>query len=122
MTHKLRAWISFYRVRHSLLRKLRSFKEERILRDWGTNWKIALATYRLLRRLPDRVVRANCGDLGKFTLGKGCTWEALEAVVLKLGLFVDEDAWVKSTGSLKKLSDKKGGSQRSARHMVTPSL
>src|SRR5258707_14616549 len=53
VTHRLRAWISFYRVRHFLLRKVRSFKEERTLRDWGTNWKIALATYQVLRGFAD---------------------------------------------------------------------
>jgi hypothetical protein len=96
VTDGLRAWISFYRVRHFLLRKMRSFNEERTLRDWGTNWKIALATYQALRAFPDGVVE-------KFKLGKECTWEALEFVVLNLGWIVDPDAWVKSTGRLKKL-------------------
>src|SRR5437016_3906907 len=81
-THNLRAWICFYRVRHSLLRRVRSYKDEETLRAWGTNWKTALATYAVLKRsIWDK---ADCGDLGTFQLGPECTWEAVEAVVLKL--------------------------------------
>lgn len=91
-THNLRAWICFYRVRHSLLRRVRSYKEEETLRAWGTNWKVALANYEFLGM-----------SAGILRLGEAGTWEALEAFVLRIGVIIREDGWVKSTGRLKRM-------------------
>jgi hypothetical protein len=88
VTQNLRAWICFYRVRHSLLRRVRSYKDK-TLRAWGPDWKTALATYEVLRLPPMRVCTAMCGTLGTFRLGPECTWEAVEAVVLTLGWIYD---------------------------------
>ncbi|MBA3353876.1 MAG: hypothetical protein H0U23_15895 [Blastocatellia bacterium] len=91
MTENLRAWICFYRVRHALLRKVRSSKEEQTLRDWGTNWKTALATYKFFAMPFFEIFGFNCGPLGIIQLGRNCTWEEVEAVVLSVGLMPDKD-------------------------------
>jgi hypothetical protein len=90
MTHNLRAWICFYRVRNSLLRKRRSWSEDQTLKAWGTKWRYALETFDMFKALPPRFV-ADCGSLGAFSLGPDTTWEAVEAVVLKHELMPRED-------------------------------
>ena len=87
-THNLRAWICFYRVRRSLLRRVRSYEDEKVLRAWGTDWKTALATYEALT-MPSWRLSIACGELGTFQLGPECTWEGVEAIVLKIGLVFD---------------------------------
>jgi hypothetical protein len=57
MTHNLRAWICFYRVRHSLLRKRRSWGEDQTLKDWGTKWRYALETFDFFQGVASRAAR-----------------------------------------------------------------
>jgi hypothetical protein len=89
VTHSLRGWICFYRVRHSLLRKQRSWGEDQTLKAWGTNWRYALQTFDFLRTCPAGM-NADCGNLRVFSLGPDTTWEAVEAGA-KLGLMPRED-------------------------------
>jgi len=90
MTHNLRAWICFYRLRHSLLRKRRSWPEDQTLKAWGTKWRYALETFDFFKTGPHGLV-ADCEELGVFSLGPDTTWEAVEAAVLKLGIIPRED-------------------------------
>ncbi len=88
MTENLRAWICFYRVRHALLRKTLSFRDDQILREWGTDWQIALATHRFLTGPPSWF--DDSGPLGTFRSGKHSIWDAVEAAVLGFGLMPDK--------------------------------
>jgi hypothetical protein len=88
-THELRGWICFFRVRHSLLRKRRSWIENQRLKDWGTDWTYALETFDYLKAWPPGSV--DCGYLGVFQLGATTTWQSVEAIVLKAGLMPRSD-------------------------------
>jgi hypothetical protein len=88
VTHNLRAWICFYRVRNTLLRKQRSYRENEIFKGWGTEWEYALEAFDFLRCF--RGFTAECGKFGVFQLGPDVTWEAVEAVVLELGIMPRE--------------------------------
>ncbi len=83
MTHNLRAWICFYRVRHSLLRERRSWGEDQTLKAWGTKWRYVLETFDWLKAWPR-------GQLGVFPLGPDTTWETVEAAG-KSGFIPRED-------------------------------
>ena len=80
VTHNLRGWICFYRVRHTLLRKQRSWGEERTLRDWGTDWKYALETFDFFKAWPVPAIFQ--GGSGTHRLGAYTTWEAVEAMAI----------------------------------------
>jgi hypothetical protein len=82
LTHDLRAWICFYRVRHALLCKKRSQRETEALKDWGTKWRYALETYDWFKAWPDGAI-VDCGALKNLRLGPQTTWETVETVVLR---------------------------------------
>ena len=85
MTHNLRAWICFYRVRHSLLRKRRSWGEDQTLKAWGTKWRYALETFDFFKAWPRGVYH------GVFSHGPETNWEAVEAAA-KSG-FIPRKDW-----------------------------
>ena len=93
VTRDLRAWICFYRVRHALLRKKRSHRENEILKDWGTKWQYALETFDFFKAWPGGAI-VDCGDLGPLAIGPQTTWEVVEAVVLKSRL-MPREGWRK---------------------------
>jgi hypothetical protein len=85
VTHELRGWICFFRVRRSLLRNPPSRIGKQMLKDWGTEWRYALQAYYFCLRWPHGMV-VDCGDLGVLALGVNTTWETVEAVVVKAEL------------------------------------
>lgn len=85
LTENLAAWICFYRVRHALLQKPRWGRVKEVLQAWGTDWKYALETYDFLKSLPPSF-SCDCGSLGEHQLGQTITWEAVEAIILMIGI------------------------------------
>lgn len=91
VTKSLRGWICFYRVRHTLLRKRdRSLRELQILTHWGTKWEYAVEAYDFFKEFPNYGT-ADCEEFGEFQFGSQITWEAVEAIVLKIGLMPRRD-------------------------------
>jgi hypothetical protein len=61
-----------------------------VLKCWGTKWQYALETFDFLKSCPVSF-EVGCGELGVFRLGPNITWEAVEAVVLKVGMMPQKD-------------------------------
>ena len=60
-----------------------------MLKAWGTKWTYALETFDSFKASAPG--RADCGNLGVFSLGADTTWEAVEAVVLTFGIMPRKD-------------------------------
>ena len=90
VTHRLSAWICFYQVRHTLLRKRpKSPREREILKAWGTDWRYALKAFDFAKLFPSGGV-VESPDGQNLPLGPNTTWKAVEALAY-IGCFPRDD-------------------------------
>jgi hypothetical protein len=83
VTASLQAWICFYRVRHRLLRKVRSFRETEILKAVGNRWEVAVFTLNWLQAPIFTLASISSPFTGaEMALGPDCSWDAVEAAML----------------------------------------